>query len=163
MDSINIKILKCLSQNARINASDIAEKVKLSVSAVIERIKKMENDGTIVGYTAEIEPSKLNKDVTAMMLVTIDNPSHNQGFVDAILQDPNIVECFYIAGDFDYLLKVVTDNTKTLETTLNAVKTIEGVSKTKTNIVLSTQKKDYSLLLKNKKDGESRSNKNKLS
>ncbi len=150
MDSINIKILRCLSVNARINASEIADKVKLSVSAVIERIKKMENDGTIVGYSAEIEPSVLGKDVTAMILVTIDHPSHNQSFVKAILQDPNIVECLYIAGDFDYLLKVVTENTKTLETTLNEIKTIDGVSKTKTNIVLSSQKKDYSALLKTK-------------
>ncbi len=152
MDSINVKILKCLSRNARMNASDIAEKVKLSVSAVIERIRKMENDGTILGYTAEIEPSKLNKDVTAMILVTIDHPSHNEAFVSAIANDHNIVECFYIAGDFDYMIKVVTDNTKTLETTLNAIKNMEGVSKTKTNIVLSTQKKDYSVLLKSKKE-----------
>ncbi|MEG2450131.1 MAG: Lrp/AsnC family transcriptional regulator [Clostridia bacterium] len=151
MDSINIKILKCLSRNARINASEIAEKVKLSVSAVIERIKKMENDGTIVGYSAEIDPLMLGKDVTAMILVTIDHPSHNTSFVRAIEQDSNIVECYYIAGDFDYMLKVITENTRTLEITLDAIKTIEGVSKTKTNLVLSSQKKDYSVLLKSKK------------
>lgn len=153
MDSINVKILKCLSQNARMNASEIAEKVKLSVSAVIERIKKMENDGTILGYAAEIEPSKLNKDVIAMILVTIDHPTHNLNFEKIVEADPSIVECYYIAGDFDYLLKVVTDNTKTLETTLKAVKMIEGVSKTKTSIVLNSLKQDHSLLLKTRKEG----------
>ena len=151
MDSTNTKILRCLAKNARMNASEIAEKVKLSVSAVIERIKKMENDGTITGYKAEISPSALGKDVTAMILVTIDHPSHNNSFEAAVAQDPNIVECFYIAGDFDYLLKVVTDNTKTLEVTLNEIKLIDGVSKTKTNIVLNSTKKDYSSLLKSKK------------
>ncbi|MEG1662735.1 MAG: Lrp/AsnC ligand binding domain-containing protein, partial [Clostridia bacterium] len=54
-------------------------------------------------------------------------------------------------GDFDYMLKVITENTRTLEITLDAIKTIEGVSKTKTNLVLSSQKKDYSVLLKSKK------------
>ncbi len=147
MDTINSKILECLSHNARMNASEIADNVKLSVSAVIERIKKLEADGTIVGYFAELSPAKLGKDVTALILVTVEHPKFNEGFLKAIKQHPSIIECYYIAGDYDYVLKVVTESTKSLELTLNDIKRIEGVSKTKTNIVLSAFKDDNSVLL----------------
>ncbi|MEG1612635.1 MAG: Lrp/AsnC family transcriptional regulator [Clostridia bacterium] len=151
MDTIDIKILSCLSKNARANASEIAETVKLSTSAVIERIKKLENNGTIKGYTAILDAQKLNKDVIAMMSVAIDHPKYNDGFVSEVMQNHHITECLYIAGDFDYLLKVITDNTHTLEGVLNCIKSIPGVSKTKTNIVLSTQKNEYAIPLKAKK------------
>ncbi len=148
MDNIDNKILHCLAKNARMNSSDIAKKVKLSTSAVIERIKKLESSGTILGYIAVVNPAKLNKDVIAMMNVAIDHPKYNDGFVAAVAKNPHITECMYIAGDFDYLLKVLTDNTKTLEEVLNEIKGIEGVSKTKTSIVLSSPKHEYSIPVK---------------
>ena len=69
-------------KNARANSSEIAEKVKLSTSTVIERIKKLENSGVIKGYAAIIVPEKLGKDVTALISVAIDNPKFNDGFVE---------------------------------------------------------------------------------
>lgn len=152
MDNTDYKILQCLTKNARANSSEIAEKVKLSTSAVIERIKKLEASGTIKGYTAIIDPQKLNKDVTAMMSVAIDHPKYNDSFVAATVGNPHITECLYIAGDFDYLLKVITDNTKMLESVLNDIKSIPGVSKTKTNIVLSSPKNEYNVPIKVRKE-----------
>lgn len=152
MDNTDYKILQCLSKNARANSSEIAEKVKLSTSAVIERIKKLEAGGVIKGYTAILDPHKLNKDVTAMMSVAIDHPKFNDGFVQAVTGNHHITECLYIAGEFDYLLKVITDNTKMLESVLNEIKSIPGVSKTKTNIVLSIPKNEYAVPLKAKKE-----------
>lgn len=152
MDSTDVKILKCLCHNARMNSSEIAEKVKLSVSAVIERIKKLESNGTILSYSANIEPSMLNKNVVALIMVTIDHPKYNENFINYVAQEHRIVECLYMAGDFDYLLRVVTESTKTLESVLNSIKSVGGVAKTKTNIVLSTTKNSYESLLKSKKD-----------
>lgn len=151
LDNTDYKILHALSKNGRVGASEIADKVKLSTSAVIERIKKLEASGTILGYTAIIDPAKLNKDVTAMMSVAIDHPKFNDSFVAAVMSNPHITECMYIAGDFDYLLKVITDNTKMLENVLNEIKCIPGVSKTKTNIVLSIPKNLYNVPIKTKK------------
>ncbi len=151
LDTINYQILTCLNKNGRMNASEIAERVNLSVSAVIERIKKLENDGTIIGYTAQIDPSKLNKDVVAIVTIAIDHPKYNLSFEQTIAQNDNVTECMYMAGDTDYLLKIVTDNTKTLEMTINEIKSIEGVAKTRTSLVLATPKNDYSILLKAKK------------
>lgn len=139
-------------KNARANSSEIAEKVKLSTSTVIERIKKLENSGVIKGYTAIIVPEKLGKDVTALISVAIDHPKFNDGFVAAVKDNRHIAECLYIAGEFDYFLKVVTDNTKTLESVLNEIKSIPGVSKTQTSIVLSSPKNEYNVPVKAKKE-----------
>lgn len=142
MDLIDTKIVKLLTQNARANSSEIADKVNLSISAVIERIKKLENNDIIVGYTALLNPAKLGKDVMALMSVTLEHPKFNDGFISAVNKNSHITECFYLAGEFDYQLKVITDNTAMLEKVLNTIKSIAGVSKTKTNIVLSVTKNE---------------------
>jgi len=149
MDSTNYQILKWLNKNARMNASDIASRVNLSVSTVIERIKKMERDGIIRKYSVELNPGKLNKDVLAIMLISIEHPKYNKPFISAISNNNSITECMYLAGDSDYMIKIVTDNTKSLESTLNYIKSIEGVSKTRTNIVLSMPKNDSSVIICN--------------
>ncbi|MEG1710667.1 MAG: Lrp/AsnC family transcriptional regulator [Clostridia bacterium] len=151
MDNIDIKILESLHKNARMNASEIADKVPLSTSAVIERIKKMEASGTIIGYTAILAPEKLNKDIIALISVAIDNPKYNNVFEEAVIKNNHITECFYIAGSFDYLLKVITDNTKSLEGVLHYIKSITGVSKTVTSIVLNICKNEYSVPVTAKK------------
>ncbi|MBQ8165937.1 MAG: winged helix-turn-helix transcriptional regulator, partial [Lachnospiraceae bacterium] len=69
MEKIDIKILGCLKKNARLTASAISEEINLSVSAVIERIKKLENSGLIKGYTIELDQEKLGNDVVALMEV----------------------------------------------------------------------------------------------
>jgi Lrp/AsnC family leucine-responsive transcriptional regulator len=148
MDNIDIKIINSLRNNSRVNASDIAEKVNLSVSAVIERIKKLESSGIIKQYTVVLDTNKLGKDVMALISVSIEHPKFNETFVESVMQNPQIVECHYIAGDFDFLLKVITESTQTLEKILNDIKCVNGVSKTKTMIVLSTIKNDLSISLK---------------
>lgn len=140
MDNTDIKILECLKKNARINASDIAETVNLSASTVSDRIKKLETAGVIKGYTAVLDFEKLNKDIMALITVAIEDPKFNQGFESAIADNEDITECFYIAGSFDYFIKVITNNTKSLESVLNYIKGIPGVGKTVTNIVLNVCK-----------------------
>lgn len=152
MDSIDIKIINSLIDNSRTNASEIAEKVNLSVSAVIERIKKLELSGIVKKYTVILDNTLLGKDVSALIMVSLDHPKYNENFVNAVLQHDHITECHYIAGDFDYLVKIETFNTKKLERVLNDIKGVQGVSKTKTMIVLSTLKNEYSTLIKGKKE-----------
>lgn len=142
MDVTDIKILSCLSNNSRMNASEIASKVSLSVSAVIERIKKLETNGVIKKYTLILDNSALGKDVSAMMFVNMENPRYNASFENMVKTHSHITECYYIAGDYDYLLKIITTNTSSLEKVLNDIKGVLGVSKTRTMIILSTIKQD---------------------
>ncbi|MEG1267668.1 MAG: Lrp/AsnC ligand binding domain-containing protein, partial [Oscillospiraceae bacterium] len=86
----------------------------------------------------------IGKDVTAFINVTIEHPKYNDGFTKAVTSNGAVVECNYIAGDFDFLLKVETDNTKSLELMINDIKCIPGVEKTKSIIVLSMLKNVHS-------------------
>ncbi len=153
MDNIDLNILTLLLNNARVNSSEIADKVSLSPSAAIERIKKLENNGIITGYTAIVDPAKLGKDVMALMSVAIEHPKYNDVFIKSVALNNHITECFYLAGEFDYQLKIITDNTATLERLLNTIKSIPGVSKTKTNIVLSVTKNDHNIAIDLKEEG----------
>ena len=75
MDNIDIKILNLLKQNARMSASEIGEKINLSVSAVLERIKKLEKSGIIKQYTLILDPKLINKDVSAFISIGLDHPN----------------------------------------------------------------------------------------
>jgi Lrp/AsnC family leucine-responsive transcriptional regulator len=146
MDTVDLKILKCLKEYSRMNATAIGERINLSTSAVIERIKKLENDGVIAQYTVLLDHEKIDKDITAYMSVSLEHPKYDTNFRDQVRHNDEIVECHYITGEYDYILKVITGTSKTLEALLNYVKSIQGVSHTKTLVVMSTIKNEISSL-----------------
>ena len=150
MDAIDYKILTCLKENARENATNIGAKINLSTSAVIERIKKLESSGMIQQYTTIINQSTLGRELFAFIYVSLEHPKHYENFVEKIKENSSVAECYYIAGDFDFILKVVTKTGKTLEEILNYIKGIGGVSLTRTSVVLSTNKCEVCLLPENK-------------
>lgn len=145
MDDTDIKILNYLRKNSRENASVISKKVNMSISAVIERIKKLESSGIIKQYTVVLDSKMIGKDVMAFISVSLEHPKFNNGFTDFAKQNDHILECNYITGDFDFILKVCTNSTGTLEKVLNEIKSVQGVSLTRTLIVLSTIKNNYSV------------------
>ena len=140
MDQIDVKILKCLPADARENASLISEKVGMSVSAVIERIRKMEASGLIERHTTIINNQKAGKDVTALLQVALEHPRYNDDFRAVVQDNREVLECYFVTGEFDYLLKVVTGNTESLERLLNTIKSIPGVQRTLTSVVMSSVK-----------------------
>ncbi|MBQ2768037.1 MAG: Lrp/AsnC family transcriptional regulator [Clostridia bacterium] len=146
MDEIDYQILCCLKENARENATNIGAKINLSTSAVIERIKKLESSGIIEQYTTLISQRALGRDLTAFISIRLEHPKYYEEFVKSIHENASITECYYIAGDFDFIVKVVTGNGKTLESILNYIKSISGVSLTRTSVVLSTNKRDVCML-----------------
>ena len=146
MDSVDIKILRCLKDNARLTASAISEDIGLSVSAVIERIKKMENSGLIKGYTIDIDQDILGNKMVALMDVSLKHPDFYDGFVELIKANNSIASCYYQTGEFDFVLRIVTDSTEGLDEVYKVVKGYEGVEKTETHIVLRTLKEETALI-----------------
>ena len=146
MDNLDIKILKLLQQNARMTASEISNKINLSVPAVGDRLKKLDASGIIEKYTVILNAKKMNKHLMIIMFVSLENPKFTDPFINIIQLDNEIVECHYIAGDFDYALKIITESTESLERLLNKIKNIPGVQKTKTNVSLSTIKNIHSII-----------------
>ena len=145
IDAVDTKIIKLLQINARTTASDIAEKIGMSVPAVSERLRKLENAGIIDRYTAILNSSKMGKEVIAIMLVAMNNPdiAVASAFRELIAAEPDVLECYSVTGEYDYHLKIITASTSTLEQLLARIKAAVGVSKTSTAIILSTVKLNF--------------------
>ena len=146
MDNIDIKILKLLQADARMTVSEISNQINLSIPAVSDRVKKLEASGVIEKYVTIISPSRFRQELTAIMFITLERPKFTEKFVEFVQGEDEILECHYLAGDFDYALKIITENTATLEQLLNRIKSAQGVIKTRTIVVLSTVKNNHSIV-----------------
>jgi Lrp/AsnC family leucine-responsive transcriptional regulator len=146
MDHIDSKILRCLTKDARMNASQISQKVNLSVSAVIERMKKMEASGLIRGYTAIVDEKLAGYNVQAMISIRLEHPKYNQEFNRQMCNHQCVMECFYITGDFDYVARIGVSSTDELTKVLHDIKQIPGVSLTRTYVVLDNIKQNAAVV-----------------
>ena len=110
LDSIDRKILSLLQSNARISNAELAEKVNLSPTPCLRRLRKLEQSGVIRNYTAVLNERELGFLVSAYVWVNLEkNTKENgQAFETAVRQLPEVVECCVVAGRHDYVLKVVT-------------------------------------------------------
>ena len=141
LDPQDARIVEALQTDGRATQAQIAKAIGLSQPAVAERIRKLEERGVITGYTARVEASLLGKDITAFIGVGIEHPRFFGGFIKRVLSLPDVLECHRVAGQDSYLLKVKTQNTRTLDHLLvGELRTIAGVTRTHTTIVLSSAK-----------------------
>jgi Lrp/AsnC family transcriptional regulator, leucine-responsive regulatory protein len=147
LDNLDIKILSTLLQRGRITWSELAQQLGLSAPATADRVKRLEERGIIAGYSAQLNTEALGLDLTAFIAVTLDQPRHRQAFLSQVQNTAAILECHHVTGDDDYLLKVRCRNTKALEGLISdRIKSIAGVAKTRTLIVLSTVKERQAAL-----------------
>lgn len=141
MDAIDTQLLELLQADGRRTQLELAREVGLSQPAVAERIRKLEARGVIRGYAAQVDATRLGKDITAFIGVSIEHPKYFEGFAKKVLSLPDVLEAHRVAGEDSYLLKVRTDNTRTLDTLLvGTLRTIPGVTRTATTIVLTSIK-----------------------
>lgn len=148
MDQIDYKILGILKRNAREKASNISKEIHLSVSSVIDRIHHMEQDGIIRGYTTLIDENSMGNDLTALIEVRLEHPQYTEDFVSFVNTIPSVVSCYYLTGNYDYLIKVCCRSSKHLEKLHQAIKDHPGVDNTCTHFVLKTTKNIYHVLPK---------------
>ncbi len=143
MDSTDHLLVQLLQADGRATQLQLAKEVGLSQPATAERIRKLEEAGVITGYAAKVDAAKLGKDVTAFVGVSIEHPKFFEGFAKKVLALPEVLECHRVAGADSYLLKVKTRNTRTLDALLvETLRTIAGVTRTSTTIVLSSIKEE---------------------
>lgn len=140
LDEIDAKILELLQRNGRMKRSAVAEEVDLSISAVSERMRKLEERGVIEGYRAVVDAKRLHFDITAFIRASVDGSEHYENFIDRVTEMEEVLELHSITGTGSHVMKVRTKNTTTLERFLSEIQAIPGVSKTTTSIVLSSFK-----------------------
>ncbi len=146
-DNIDLKILDILQKNGRTRRSELAESVGLSIPSVSERLRKLEEQGVIRGYYAHLDPAKLGKDITAFVLVTVDSSRHYQAFLEHANATEEVLEVHAVTGEGTHLLKIRTENTRSLEKLLSKIQAWAGVIHTTTSMVLSSPKESYRLKL----------------
>jgi DNA-binding Lrp family transcriptional regulator len=112
LDDKDLAILRLLQQNARITTREISAQVHLSTTPVHERIKRMEEAGVIKHYATLLDPAKVKKGLMVICYVSIRQHSKTAGekFIKAINDMHEVIECYNISGEFDFMLKVVAEN-----------------------------------------------------
>lgn len=146
MDTIDRELLRLTQQDGRLSYGDLGTKVGLSVSAVNERLKKLQSQGVIRGWVALANPRAIGLDICAFVQVLLDRPPSTAAFVARMAECPEVLECHHVTGDFSYLLKVRARDTSHFEKVLtDLIKSVRGVVRTQTLIVLSSPKETTAL------------------
>ncbi len=143
-DKKDIQILEILEADGRSTASDIAKKVDLSIPAVGERIKKLTEKGLIKQFSAILDHKQIGLDLTAFVFIISEHSDHYNEFVEKTKETKAIVECHSITGGGSHILKVRVKNSQSLEDFLYEIQNWPGVSRTQSNVVLSTHKETTS-------------------
>ncbi|HAH53883.1 MAG TPA: AsnC family transcriptional regulator [Flavobacterium sp.] len=109
LDETDKKILRLLQEDAHLTLKDIANKINLSLTPVHDRMKRMEKEGVIEKYVSILNKKKLGKNLIIYCQVTLIKQTHDisEGFNQSIMNMPEVLECNFVSGNFDYMLKVV--------------------------------------------------------
>jgi len=140
IDTSDKSILKILQKDGRASASYISDQIGLSIPAVSDRIKKMQDIGIIKGYEAIIDTKKIGCDVSAFITIVSESSAHFNDVIENAENSSEVVKCYTTTGSGSHILYVVTKNTSSLETLLRKIQSWPGVIRTITNLVLSSYK-----------------------
>jgi DNA-binding Lrp family transcriptional regulator len=112
LDAKDLAILQILQQNARATVKEIAEKIHLSTTPVHERIKRLEETGVIKQYATLLDHTKVRKGLMVICYVSLKQHNKNAGakFIKSIQEMNEVIECYNISGEFDFMLKVVAES-----------------------------------------------------
>ncbi|MBG0778133.1 MAG: Lrp/AsnC family transcriptional regulator [Desulfovibrionaceae bacterium] len=145
LDDVDRKLLGLLQENARISNADLARRVGMAPSAVLERVRKLERRGAILGYEARIDPKALDMGLTAFTFVRTEETPGSIESGELLARIPEVMEVHHTAGQDCYLLKVRVADTEALGRLLIEFGRIETVRDTRTTIVLTTVKESLAL------------------
>ena len=147
-DNRDIQILDLLQKDGRATASNIAKKVDLSIPAVGERIKKLSENGIIDKFVAVLNHKNAGLDVTAFIFIVSEHSDHYSAFINKTNECKAVMECHSITGGGSHILKIRAKNSQGLEDLLYEIQNWPGVSRTQSNVVLSSYKetRDIDLL-----------------
>lgn len=138
MDETDRVIVALLRENARRSYQDIGSHVHLSAPAVKRRVDRLEADGVILGYTAIVDPPTFGWHAEAFVDLYCEGKMPGEAIKRAVEREPGVVAAHTVAGEASALLHVMALDTKDLEQTLERIRAVDGISRTVTEVVLST-------------------------
>jgi Lrp/AsnC family leucine-responsive transcriptional regulator len=141
LDAIDSKVVDRLQIDARVTWADLGDALGLSAPAAAERVRKLQDAGTIRGFAARLDPDAAGFPLLAFVAVTLARQSARAGFLKAVREHHLIQECHPVAGDDDFLLKIRCRTMAELDALLSVeLKGRLGIARTRTTIVLGTAK-----------------------
>jgi Lrp/AsnC family leucine-responsive transcriptional regulator len=143
LDKIDLKILRILQENSKITNLDLSKKIGLSPAPTLERVKKLEQNQVIESYHAQVNPQAMGLNVKTFVLVSLAWQKENalNNFLEKIREIEEIVECYIITGEADFLIKIICKDIPTYEQLLfKTLSQIEEIERLKTLMTLSTVK-----------------------
>jgi len=149
LDKTDLAILRLLQENARATVKEIAEKVHLSTTPVHERIKRMEQTGVIKQYATLVDYTKVKKGLMVICYVSLKEHSKNAGlkFIKSINELKEVIECYNISGEFDFMLKVVEENMDSYyDFHVNRLSQIENMGNVQSVFVMGVIKQTHQLI-----------------
>lgn len=147
INQIDAKILNILQQNSRISNAEIARQIKMAPSAVLERIKKLENNNIIKKYSVQLEASEVDKELLAFIHVRANGPIVDNKTAKELAKVPEVQEVHIVAGEDCFLVKVRVENPAALTELLRKkIASINSIRSTSTTIVLETVKETSDLV-----------------
>jgi len=151
LDQIDLQILRIMQDNARTNNADIARELGMAPSAILERVKKLEQKDVILQYNARINPAALDQKMLSFIFIKTQDIIGVQKVGLLLAEIPDVLEVHDIAGEDGYLIKVRTnDSAGLVDLMRNSLSKIEGIISTRTTIVLETVKEDNKLVIPTK-------------
>lgn len=145
MDATDRSILTLLQQNAKYTIKELAAQLNLSTTPVFERIKRLERDGFILGYQAEIDASKVGLGLMVYCDVSL-NQHHTEfisKFAEEIVEFPEVLECYHVGGTYDFLLKVLSPDMMSYQQFITQrLASLENIGKVQSSFVMNVIKKD---------------------
>jgi Lrp/AsnC family leucine-responsive transcriptional regulator len=139
VDPVDRRLIEALRANARATFAELARLVGLSAPAVHERVAKLESSGVITGYHAVVEPAALGLGVSALVGVLQGDRGDSDRIFAALREMPEIEDCWFVAGEETFVVKVRVPDMPALEQVIGALNRIRGVARTRTTVVLSTR------------------------
>jgi DNA-binding Lrp family transcriptional regulator len=149
LDQKDLAILKLLQSNARITVKEISDKVNLSTTPVHERIKWMEETGVIRQYATLVDPAKLNKRLMVIVYVSLKQHNKTAGskFVKAMNDMSEVLECYSISGEFDFMLKIVAEDMNAYYNFhVNRLSELENIGNVQSIFVMGVVKETHILI-----------------
>ena len=149
LDEKDLEILRLLQENAKMTVREIAGKIHLSPTPVHERIKRLEDSGVITQYAALVDHSKVNKGLMIICYVSLKEHNKKTGakFIKAINDLKEVIECYNISGQFDFMLKVVVENMDAYyDFHVNKLGQVENTGQLQSTFVMGIIKQTHQLI-----------------
>ena len=151
LDKVDLNILKLMQENARISNADLARELEMAPSAVLERVKKLEQKNVILQYTTRLNPAAVNQKLLAFISMKSSEGMGSNNSAKELAKIPEVQEVHHIAGDDCYLVKVRTaDSASLMDLMRKSFSKIPNILSTRTTIVLETVKEEQQLVIPDK-------------